>query len=727
LRDGTDAALALSPDPAATLLSALARGDQRALSDYLSEEVLRRLSPPVRDFLLETSILERLCGPLCDAVTACAAGHSEDLLDRLERAQLFLTALDAERRWYRYHPLFAAFLRTRLRVHKHGAQNAAVLHERAARWLAARGQLEEAVGHALIVCRGGDPSLATQFIEEHGPALYRRGETTTVLSWLDVLPAEVVRQRPQLALLHAQALLATSHTAEAEPLVAAAERALACHCQEAPPVSGARHVCDAAHGQLDCQRLRGEVLAARATIAASRDDYASASAGYERALTLIPAANTIARASIASDLSAMMAFSGQFRQATAAQRKALDAYQLSGDRVGMLESLWCLGTLLYSQAALPAAARAFQGAIELARAGDGGRGDERLSGALLPAGAAPYHFLARVYYEWDRHADAAPLNEIGMQLNLRNADAGLDVRILWLLGRLRRAAGDDDGVRECMRSAERLQRAPGIRRTVTRLAGAVAARLALALGDIETTDVWAREIGLGMEAALGSQDEFAHLTFLRLLLAQRRLDDAALFLERLEAAMALHAEWVDRQIELGMLRALVLQAQGDRSGALGVLRRVLTQAQPGGYVRVFLDEGAPMIALLAQLSREKQRPPRAAPVSPIYLAKLLAAARSTVTSVQDVNASPRSSLTPVPGLGTVDDQRAATHASLDLLSQREVEIVRRLAAGMSNAEIARDLVVEPSTVKWHVHNILDKLAVRNRAGAVARAQSLGLL
>jgi LuxR family maltose regulon positive regulatory protein len=342
--------------------------------------------------------------------------------------------------------------------------------------------------------------------------------------------------------------------------------------------------------------------------------------------------------------------------------------------------------------------------------------------------AAAYHFLARVYYEWDRHAEAAPLNEIGMHLNVRNADAGLEVRMLWLQGRLRRAAGDEGGVRECLRRAEQLQRAPGIRRTVTRLAGAVGARLALALGDIETTDAWAREIGLGLDvdAPCSPQEEFAQLTFLRLLLAQRRLDDAAVFLDRLELAVALRAEWVDKQIELGMLRALVLEAQGDRSGALGALRRVLAQAESGGYVRLFLDEGPPVIALLAHLSREQRRAAHAAPISPVYLAKLLAAARSTAAGTKDVNAGPA----PARHIGArsarMGDQLAAAHPA-DLLSQREVEIVRRLAAGMSNAEIARDLVVESSTVKWHVHNILEKLSVRNRAGAVARAQSLDLL
>lgn len=716
-------------DPVGILLAALARGEQRALSDYLSAEVLRRLPLPVRDFLLETALLNRFCAPLCDTVTSCADGHSQDMLDRLERTQLFLAPLDAERRWYRYHPLFAAFLRARLRAGEGGAEKAAIVHERAAVWLAAHGIVNEAVAHALAVAGTDtdtgsdgvrDPSLAARLIEAHGPELYRRGETSTLLAWLDALPSAITRQRPRLALLHAQALLVTGRTEDAEPLVAVAEHALANTDDAARDRDSAG---SDGHVPVDRQRLRGELLAARATIAASRGDYIDATSGYQHALALIPSADTVVRAAVASDLSTVMALSGRFSQAIDAQREAYAAYQASGDLVGMLEGLWSLGTLQFSQGELPAAARAFRSAIELANrrggdvdVGDGDRSDEE-GRAPLPMAAASYHYLGRVYYEWDHRAEATPLAETGMRLNALNGDVALEVRMLWLLGRLHSAAGNNAGVQECIRRTEQIHRTPGVRRAVTRLAAAAAARLTLALGDCESAEAWTIEVGLHVDAGLDPQDEFAHLTFMRLLLIQRRIDEAAYFLARLEADAATQTERFDKQIELGMLRARVLQAQGNRRCALGTLRGVLARTARGGYVRFFLDEGAPMIALLAQVARDKQHARHAPAIPTAYLATLLAAARADAARAKTANCGPPDTMAPP----------STRPPNMDLLSQREVEIVRRLATGMSNVEIARDLVVEPSTVKWHVHNILEKLGVHSRTGALARAQALGLL
>jgi ATP/maltotriose-dependent transcriptional regulator MalT len=518
----------------------------------------------------------------------------------------------------------------------------------------------------------------------------------SVLAWLDALPADVTRQRPQLALLHANALLATGRTEEAEPLVEAAEHALA---SDERATSG--------EGQSDRQRLRGEALAARAALLFSCDDYLAASDTYQRALEHIPETATTLRATVTGGLGVLMATSGQLGAAAEAQRAAYVAYQASGDLVGMLESRWILGTLLLSMGELPAAARALRGAIDLATSGARGP---------LPAASGAYHYLGRIFYEWDRRAEAATLVETSQQLNVRNGDAGLEVRTLLLLGRLRHAASDDAGVRACIQRVDQIQRAPGVRRGVTELAGAVSARLALAMGDLDAAGAWAREAGLAVEARLSRQEEFAHLTFARLLLAEGRLDEATYFLDRLAAAAA-PTERADMQIEIGLLRALALDARKERAGALTALRSALAQAEPGGYVRLMLDEGAPMIALLTHLARERPdraRKPaaRTTTVSSAYLATLLRAAHSVATNGPDARGAP--------------DPQARAHPASPL-SPREVEIVRRLATGMSNVEIAQDLMVEQSTVKWHIHNLLEKLGVRNRTAALARAHDLGVL
>ena len=521
-----------------------------------------------------------------------------------------------------------------------------------------------------------DISLACRLIEAYGLGLLRRGETTSLLAWLDTMPERAVRQSPRLALLHAQALLVKGRLDAAEALIQVVEQS-----------TGSEAAFDGLSpdiGPLDRLRLRGEVLAARATIEASHDNYQAAIAANQQALKLIPQTDTMMRATIASELGAIMAISGRLGEAAEAFRTVYVAHQTTGDLVGMLESLWQLGIVLFARGELSATARALREAIALGS-------DE--SGRALPAASAAYCYLSRVFYEWNRCAEALPLVEESLWLNARNGDAGLEVRALLLMGKLRCAMADYEGVRECIRRVEQIQHAPGIRQRVTQLAATVSARLALFLDDIATTNAWAREAGLNVEGALGDDNEFASLTFVRLLLATGRIEEASHLLARMEADAAL-GERVDMIIEVGMLQALVARTRGNRDSALALLHTALVQAQPGGYVRLFIDEGAPMVALLAHLRREGRRRADMPGISSTYVATLLAAARNASNSGEE---SRRTS-----------EWQANLHM-LDVLSQREVEIVRCIAAGMSNAEIARDLAVESSTVKWHVHNILEKL------------------
>ena len=526
--------------------------------------------------------------------------------------------------------------------------------------------------------------MAVRLIETHGPVNYLRGETTTLLTWLNALPDDAKYTRPGLLLLNAQVLLVLGRTEAAASLVEVAEQALAGNRDEQP----------------DGLRLRGKVIAARRIGQGTRGHAIAAIAAYQQALALIPESDVAQRATILGNLAAEMAYAGQLGKAAEAQRAVYAARQAAGDLAGMLDSLWPLGTLLLGIGELPAAARALQQAIDLAREAAGGQ---------LPAASGAYHYLGKVFYEWNRLDEALPLVETCLRLNERNGDVGLDVRALLQLGRLRHAVGHVDGVRTCIGRLEQIQRTPGLRLIVTQLAGAVIARLSLILGDLAAASAWAREAGLTVAAELSSSRDFAHLTFVRVLLAEGRIEEASYFLSRLGADIATTEE-LNKVIELKMIQALALRAGGDRTGARVALRGALARAEPGGYIRLFVDEGEPMLALLAHLSREgvsngHNRDHSQPAITASYLARLLTATRANVVG------------TSVP---TEAEQSGP-------LSQREIEIVRRIASGMSNAEIARDLVVELSTVKWHIHNILDKLGGRNRIGALARARALGLL
>ena len=627
-------------------------GSHRFVLDYLTEEVLDRLSPERMDFLLRTSVLSRFCGRLCDAVTGRQDG--QEILESLETANLFLIPLDDRRGWYRYHHLFAELLQDELRRRLDDA-GIADLHARASDWFAAERLPEEAMEHAVAA---RDWERAVRIIEAHSDATLHRGELGTVGRWFGALPEECFRRHPRLLITRTTILFAAfrfpEFAASAQELERAAESS-------------------------DDPVLRAGVDSMRALALAGQGDHDGVVLFATRALERLPAdGHRAARALVALVLGMSLARTGQ-------SERALE----------VLEEAAAL-TLADGNLVLHVVARANQGWIE-ALHGRLRRSLERCREALalfgdvqLPAAGQALSIVADYHLERGELDLALEAALTSTRLSRSGEVMGHHLKGLATLIRVHMSRGEFDQARQVMDEIRGV-----IRRTQLHVWDILNESLALRIEVMQAKregrpDLalpllrWAEEKGL-ME---GWDDlrprlmpdlprEFGHLTVAHGLHAAGRLRELLALLAGLRK-VAEEEDWRRTLLEIDILEAL--------AGVPGALERALAFAEPEGYLQVFLDEGAPMARLLA-----------GAPGSP-FVDRLRRSLGNKPPSVSD-----------------------------EALSDRELEVLRAVAGGLSNAEAARRLYLSPFTVKKHLENIYGKLGVRNRTEAIARMQKLGLL
>src|SRR5215213_6062206 len=644
-------------------------GSHRDVLDYLAEEVLERQPGQVREFLLETSIAEHLTGTLCDAIT----GHSDgqEMLERLERENLFVVQLDEERRWYRYHHLFADFLRGRFM--RESPESAGELHLRASGWYKGNGHLAEAIGHALSA---PDHDLAARLIEEGVEGAVERGEGTTALRWLEALPTEAKRLRPRLFVEHAVALVITGRPDDAEPLLKEAERAAE------------------ADGE-DGRFLLGFASAVRSWRARLRGDTPEAVELARRGLSLLPDQEVHVRNYAAVRLGDALRTVGDLAAADEAYAEAAEIGQAAHHAYGRLAGMVMHARVRAEQGRLREADEEFRRALRLLI-------EEGFE--LSPAAGIVYIGMADLRYERDDLDEAEHALERGMELAERTGDVSTLVWAYVTLSRNKRARGDEEGALERARQAERVARDAGADLQIA-IALAWMTRLLLGQGDLTEALAFEEERAANAENATDAARVVDRLTLARLLHAQGRHREALPLLEELgETAEA--AGRTGNLIEILALQALALWAESKKERAVSALADALTLAEPEGYVRTIVDEGPQMTTLLSEVLGAKQRgrTDLLRCVSAHYLKKLLAALERDVASA----ASPAAGL-PEP------------------LSERELEVLRLIASGKSNRRIATELFVSVGTVKTHINNLYRKLEAHSRTQALARARELKLL
>ncbi len=657
-------------------------GSQRYVLDYLVEEVLQRQPKSIQAFLTCTSILERLSGPLCDAVMGgmedraaadvpatherASATGSQAVLEYLEAGNLFVVPLDDQRRWYRYHRLFAECLRNRLEgavaSGLHGvSDDVPELHRRAAGWYQTEGLNAEAVPHALAA---QDWEWAAGLVERTAQEITLvRGEMVTLENWLKALPAEMIRARPRLCL--AQAWVSVIHQQ-----VEAAEASL-CQAEQAS-ISG------------ETADIRGEIEALRSLGAVLKGDLHGAAELARRALEQLPRDDLFLRSLVALDNGIVHHMGGGVVAGSLACAEAVRMGQQAGNIIATTLASWLLGEMERLQGRLHRAAEVYRTATS------------RSGAASLPVAGPVYSGLGEILREWNRLDEAARYLAQGTELAAQwNPGLALDGYVS--LARVRQAQGDTQGALEAMRRTEGLGAASDILSMDAALVETQVVRLWIAQGNLEAAGRWAQECGLSADGEWTRGPypyvvrESVILGLARVLMAQ---GDAPRALRLLDTLL-LEAEPLGRTtvvIEVLTLQALAQHALGEVDAALGPMERALSLAEPEGFVRVFLDEGPPAGDVLRSIAG------RPSPVG-AYARRLLAAF----------------------------DGAPAHPLQVEPLSEREMQVLGLIADGLSNREIAEQLIVGVGTVKTHINNIYGKLGVHSRTQALARARELQIV
>ncbi len=649
-------------------------GDDRYIVDYLAQEVLQRQPAQLRSFLLETSLLSRLTGPLCDAVTGRDGGKAT--LEELDRKNLFVVALDDQRRWYRYHHLFADVLQAHL-MDEH-PDRVGELHLRASEWYDQQGDPAEAIDHAMA---GGHFARAAVLVERALPAVRRDRQEVSLRRWLGALPDELVRASPALSLGYAGALMAHAEVEGVEVHLQHVEQWLA------GIRSGASATTDAAQDR-QLRTLPGAVAMYRAGLARIHGDVAGTMRHARLALDLAAEDDDLERGGAAALLGLAHWEIGELGPACELYAQALASLNRAGHLPDTLGCTIALADLETAQGRLSQACGAYERALQAA--------DEA---PRVPRGTADMHVgIASLLVE--RNQLAAAVQHLSAAEALGEHAALPQNRYRWrvVASFVREADSDPIGALALLADAERLydtDYSPDVRPVA-----ALTARVWIRHGRTQEALAWARSRELAVDDELSYLREFEHLTLARLLLA--RLGSGAAqsaheldqFLERLLRA-AQGGGRCGSVLEILVLLTLTAQKRGDLTRAVATLQQAVTLAEPEGYVRIFAEHGAPMAALLRALERSG--------TAEDYPARLLAA-------VNQGSGTPPARTDPV-----------------ESLSDRELVVLRLLVSDLDGPDIARQLVVSVNTVRTHTKNIYAKLGVNSRRAAVRRGHELELL
>ena len=644
-------------------------GSHRFVLDYLLEEVLQRQPPSLRHFLLCTSILDQLTGPLCDAVLGeDGSGNGRQRLQTLESSNLFLVALDNRRQWYRYHHLFADVLQAHL--HNQPSLDVAELHRRASAWFAAHDAPSAAIRHSLAAA---DFSRAAELISAAWPEMDRSFQSSAWLTWADQLPDALVQDDPHLSAQYAWALIDNGKLDAANARLHAAEAWLAHHSD---------------HTAIDGS-LRATILVARAQLALARGDVDAAADYAQQGHRL--AVNDPLRRAQAKALQGIANWNrGNLEAAYQAMSGWISSMMQADNLYFAVASTFVLADLRQAQGRLHDAVHIYRHSLAQSAV------EER---ALRPVLSHHYLGLARLYHEMNQIAQADEAWRQAKDVGKQSALIDWPYRWQRALAQPKITAGEWEAALELLDEAER-QYVPNPVPD-TEPIGALRARIYLRQGRLSAARAWVQSQAIAADDPPTYLQEYAHLTLVRVLLAEHAehgddtgLISAKALLHRLLSAAEAGGR-LGRVIEIHMLQALAAQAEGKRAEALGRFERALRLAQPAGYFRLFTDEDARLIPLLqAALTAQ---------ILPSYTAEMLAA------------------------MGTAERSTPAPQPLIDPLSPREMEVLSLFQTELSGPQIADELVVALSTVRSHTKQIYSKLGVSSRRAAVNRAVDLGLL
>ncbi len=634
-------------------------GSHRFVMDYLLEEVLHQQPESIQTFLLRTSMLDRMCGPLCDAVLLDPSVPGQATLEYLERANLFIVPQDNERRWYRYHHLFGDLLRKRL-GQSLTPDGIAELHIHASEWNENNDLMLEAFQHAAAA---NDVERAERLMESRKMPVHLRGSAMAILDWLESLPKTLLDSKPGLWWKQASMLLIIGQPMGVEEKLQATEAALA-----SAAMPGAR---------LDdtTRDLIGRIAAARANLAQTQAQTETILVQARRALEYLHPNNLSDRSMAIRSMGFAFYTQGDMTEAGQAYAKALSLAQEAGDVINDLLASIRIGQIQENGNQLFLAAETYQRVLQ------------RIDDYSPSNAPVAYLGLARICYEWNDLNAAGQYGEQSLQL-AQQYDQVLDRLIMseLFLARLKIARGDEAGAARILSQAEQTARQKNYTLDLPDIAFSQA-MFHLHQGNLDAALQLARQHDLPVIQA-------------RVLIAR---DDPAAALAVLEPQrrQAEAKGLANRQLRVMVVQSIALYANGEKEKAIGLLGEAMVLAEAGGFIRLFVDEGDAMAELLSAAAAQG--------IHPDYANKLLAAFKGEMKDERPTGSVPGSSFLIEP------------------LSQRELEILKLIAQGLSNREIGERLFLALDTVKGHNRKIFDKLQVQSRTEAVARARELGLL
>lgn len=662
-------------------------GSQRTVADYLFTEVLQQQTTTMQDFLVLTSVLDRLSSSLCNAITG--RSDCQTILESLEQANLFLVPLDEQRHWYRYHQLFSDFLRHRL--HAIHPEQVPILYSRASEWYHKHNLLPEAIECALTA---QDFAGAARLIEQVSTSLLQRRELTTLTRWVKALPATTLHERPRLYMTYTTVLATTGQM----------QAALQCLAHLAQLLQAE----DALTALSLTPRQRSDLALEVATmqqLLAPVDDHKQNNEHNAH-----PSADDGAQDS--PGLRSMAAFSkgmakglsGDMEGAKQALREAAKL-ALADNNTYLALTIACqLGTILWSEGKLHEAYLTFQRALQQSK---------QSLDPLLDLGLA-HIGLSSILLDWNELDAAAEHISQSLEQSQQSGNAAVTLFSCTALAQIQQAQGHLDTIPSLIQRAEDILHAYQFPSLILASVKGNLASLALANGNMEQAATCLEEYHLSANDVPQPAHIAAYLALARLSIAQRKYDEALSLLSRLQQ-VAEEQRLIGNQMRILVAQTLALEAQERTSQALATLAHALSLGEPEGFMRVFLEDGLPMFALLTKLYKVKLKHRQSFPhaFSLAYVSKLLAAFPANVREAASSTSEEQSQPPPQP--------------LVDPLSERELEVLRLIAAGKSNTEIAQRLVIEMSTLKTHIHHLYRKLNVHSRTQAIVRGKQLQLI
>ena len=655
-------------------------GAHQFVLDYLLEEVLDRQPESIQSFLLRTSILNRLCGPLCDAVLDDASTSSQKTLEYLDHSNLFIIALDNERRWYRYHHLFGDLLRQRLGQSATPGEIAKD-HIQASEWYEKSGDQAEAFHHAITA---REFSRAANLAEMAWQGMNQSFQNAAWLGWVERLPEELIRNRPVLCTQIAWSFMAAGDVDASESRLQDAEKCLDHPSNEIAVVEEAQF-----------RTLRARIAFARAYNAQTLGNTSDTLKYAEQVLKLTPDEGEYLRAQTKAILTSAYWASGKLDAAYSAMHGWMHNSQKAGNTIFAIASAYGLAEILIAQGHLQEAVSTYEQSLQLALAH--GKEAQRFT--------VHHHLgLAMLFLEMGNDEVAAQHFHTGLELGLYCTLVDWPYHKFVAQAQWKEFEGDLDAALGLLEEAERAYVRTLIPDTLP--VKALKTRIYLKQGRLSKAQNWVQEQGLAVDDDLSYLGEFEHLTLARVLLAEYQsshtegsVRGALRLLDRLLEA-AEDGKRTGSAIEILIVQALAHHARANRAKAFESLKRALNWAEPEGYLRIFVDEGKAMTELLTSLNESHEDEGLRE-----YIRKLLSASEK---QGEHAPASPPQPL-------------------VDPLSQRELEVLRLVEQGLSNDQISKKLFLSVSTVKGHNLRIFNKLQAKSRTEAVARARELGLL